>query len=648
MQTTYLDSQLTHIITRSHIRSAKYGIDPNILSAPEESRLSPRDLKKRIEAKREFYDTARARLDPLYRLLKDTGFCIALADGEGYILYVIGDPDLIEHFKKRHCIPGYRWTERDMGTCAIGLVLEEKIPVFLPGEKMFATRAQKISNAGAPIFSANGKETLGVVSLSGYSEKMHVHTLGLVQQAVANIAADLREKSHIRKQAIQNQYLAALLESNSHGMFTVNQRGEIVQSNRRAKTLFQLSQNISGHKFSECVDESFDIDSALAQEKGFRAREIKAGKSGNSHYASMDPIYLDTGEFIGGLITIIEKKEAIQMATDVIGSKAHFEFDSILGESAAIQEALRLARIAAKNTSPVLLSGETGTGKELFAQAIHNEGTRRRRPFIAINCGAIPRELLESELFGYEEGAFTGAQRGGRTGKLELADQGTLFLDEIGDMPFDMQVKLLRVLQTREMQRVGGLRTISINIRVIAATNIDIDKAIKKKQFRSDLYYRISTFKIEIPPLRKRGDDTLLLTKYFLQRQEAQLGRSFSLHPTAEKVIQTHHWPGNIRQLENAIERAVYQSEADELFPEHFGLTDTPAHKVSWQENETIQSLAEIEKQHLLLTLDHFRGNIRQTSLALGLSRPTIYRKLKKYGITVREEYVPLHERIDS
>ena len=446
---------LEELIRRSHARSARYGLDPHLDGAPEAGGLSAAGLRKRINGQREFFDLARAQIDTLYGLLKGTGFCMALADSEGYVLYVVGDAELVEHFKRRRCLPGYRWLERDVGTCAIGLALEEKVPVFLPGDAMFSMDARRLSNAGAPVFAPDGGVVLGAISLSGESAMMHVHTLGLVRQAAETVTSQLRERERMRDLATTNQYLRALIESDSRGIVTVDSHGRIVQTNRSARRLFSLPVSPAGRDFEDFTGGRSGVLEHLATGKSFKAREILARHSGMTHFASFDPICMSNGEVVGGLLTVQEKKEVMGMAVEVTGSHAHFTFDSILGSSACLGQALRHARIAAASTAPVLLCGETGTGKELFAQAIHNGGERRNRPFVAINCGAIPKELLESELFGYEEGAFTGARKGGRPGKFELADSGTLFLDEIGDMPFDMQVKLLRVLQTGEIQRVG-------------------------------------------------------------------------------------------------------------------------------------------------------------------------------------------------
>ncbi len=630
---------LKDIIARSHKRSAGYGVNPHISGAPESSRLSEDQLARTIEEQKQFYLLAQKQLDTLYQLLKDTGFCMALADKDGYVLYVVGDPDLVEHFKVRRCIPGYRWTERDMGTCVIGLVLEERIPIFLPGDKMFASLAQKISNAGAPVLSANGKDIMGVISLSGYSKKMHVHTLGLVRQAAETVTAHLREKDRVRELDVQNQYMDALLESSSRGMLTVNQQGVLVQANSRAASLLNLPPEFIGKTFAECLGGHFDISTYLESGSGFDSREFLTKKKGVTQYASLDPIRNNTGELVGGLITVTEKKEIIRVATEMTGSHAHFTFDSIIGSSDELKTALHMARIAAKSTTTVLLAGETGTGKELFAQAIHNGSEQSSQPFVAINCGAIPKELMESELFGYEEGAFTGAQKGGRPGKLELADGGTLFLDEIGDMPFAMQVKLLRVLQTGEIQRVGSLRTVQVNLRLISATHQDLKKAIQDHQFREDLYYRICTLKIDIPPLRDRGRDVLLLADHFLGRHSHRLNRQFEIKdPGLENGLLGYRWPGNIRELEGSVERAVHLAEDDALISEHFGITalTEPENYANETVHQLPKTLAQIEKQALTSTLDHCKGNICQTARLLGISRPTIYRKLKSYGINAK------------
>ena len=307
---------------------------------------------------------------------------------------------------------------------------------------------------------------------------------------------------------------------------------------------------------------------------------------------------------------------------------------SFVGDSPKMKEAIRIGKKVAKSNSTVFLRGESGTGKEIMAKMIHALSDRRDKLMISINCAAIPENLVESELFGYEEGAFTGAKKHGSIGKFELAHGSTIFLDEIGDMPFDMQVKLLRVLQSGEIQRVGGLRTVPVDLRIISATNKDLKQAIAQHQFRADLYYRISTLSILVPPLRERAEDILPLAEHFIHRHELRLNR----HPvplpqeTAEAILR-YPWPGNIRQLESAVERAVHLAEGGALLPEHFGIADLMENRRPAAPAPAQATLENIERQAIAAALVRFGGNISQTAFALGVSRPTLYRKMSKYGL---------------
>lgn len=624
--------ELEAVIDRSLARSAAYGIDPNHDGAPESTRLTAEALRKRIASQREFFLLAREQLDSLYRLLKDTGFCMALADGEGYVIYVVGDADLMEHFTRRRCLPGYRWTEHDVGTCAIGLSLAERIPVFLPGRRMYSVPARDISNAGAPVFSPDGREVLGAISLSGQSNRMHIHTLGLVRQAAETVTAQLRERGRFRELAIKRQSLRAIIDADSRGILTITPEGRIAECNRRARSLLRLPDACEGEFLNDYMAAG-ELLPCLAAGNSLRAKEVAARRSGITHFVALEPLRLSGGEVVGGLLTIQERKEVMRMAVEVTGNMAHFTFDAILGDSEKLQVAVRHARIAAGGSAPVLLCGETGTGKELFAQAIHNSSRRAHQPFVALNCAAIPKELLESELFGYEEGSFTGAQRGGRPGKLELADSGTLFLDEVGDMPLDMQVKLLRVLQSGEIRRVGGLRTVAVDLRIISATNIDLKQAIADHKFREDLYYRISTLTIDIPPLRERPGDILLLAEHFMRRQAQLLDRRVRpLSESTRLALLSCSWPGNIRQLESCVERAMHLAEGEDLLPEHFFGSGGVA-----REHATASppgSLADVELRAIRDMLHACGGNRSLCARRLGISRPTLYRKLKEAGET--------------
>lgn len=652
------------IIEESHARSRAAGIDPNQTSSPEKYKISPEMLRQRIKDSQPFYDLVTTQMSTLYRILQGSGFCMAVADADGYVLHTLGDAHLLEHYKKGNCMPGYLWTEEAVGTCGIGLVLIEGIPIQISGKEMFCKRAHHITNSATPVHDNNGK-LLGVIALSGLASAVHIHTLGMVILTAKAIRSQIGEIEKAREIAIRNTYMTALMESDQRGIITLNGDGDIVQINKKATALLGLDQSNTSSASLHSADsqESLNISAltrtrmnwkqTLRSKQGFTEREVTfiRGDSRFQLVCTLDPITMPDGESAGGMLLVVEHDRILQLANEMAGSQARFTFNSIVGSSSSLEEAKKVANAAARGDAAVLLHGETGTGKELFAQAIHNASPRHNKPFVVINCGAIPNELLESELFGYVEGAFTGARKGGRPGKFELADGGTLFLDEIGDMPLDMQVKILRALQSGEVNRVGDMQTIKVDLRIIAATNVDLDTAIKRGTFREDLFYRISTLNITIPPLRERGNDVLTLAEAFLHRIRPRLGKpDLEYSSSALEAFSQATWPGNIRQLENAVERAVNICEQSVIMPDDLGLdytdtqniasgnghsnhTNVPAEVANLDTNSEAM-LGEMEQALIARLMDENDNNISKVARSLGVSRPTLYRKLKKYGLS--------------
>jgi PAS domain S-box-containing protein len=315
---------------------------------------------------------------------------------------------------------------------------------------------------------------------------------------------------------------------------------------------------------------------------------------------------------------------------------AKYSWDTIVGNSEKIHEAKYMAMKAAQTNSNVLLLGESGTGKELFAHAIHNGSGRSYFPFVKVNCAAIPSELLESELFGYEEGAFTGARKGGKIGKFELASGGSIFLDEIGDMPLKMQAKLLRVLQEKEIERIGSNNPIKVDIRVIAATNKDLKKLVEEKKFREDLYYRLNVMTIEIPPLRERYGDIEPLANLLLNKISNQLGKHVcKIDKKTMEYLKSHNWPGNVRELENVLERAINLTDSDTISPLHLPayLTQTNKAIMSGPIRPLRYIIEDAEKEAIVRCLEYTKGNKLKTAKILGISRSSLYDKIEKYGI---------------
>ena len=314
---------------------------------------------------------------------------------------------------------------------------------------------------------------------------------------------------------------------------------------------------------------------------------------------------------------------------------AKYTWNHISGQSRAIQETVKMAKKAALTVSNVLLTGESGTGKELFAHAIHHGSDRKSGPFVKINCAAIPAQLIESELFGYEGGAFTGAREKGKKGKFELADGGSIFLDEIGDLPLDMQAKLLRVLQEKEFERISGNQTIQVDCRVIAATNKNLKKMCGAGQFRSDLYFRLNVMSIQVPSLRERMEDLKLLIDVLLEKLTGKLDRKKILvSHGALSALERYHWPGNIRELENMLERAMILADQDLIDPVHLALPQVVSDKSFFPSSRSLKNTVETaEKNAITVCLKQANGNRSETARILGISRSVLYERLKKYNL---------------
>jgi len=313
-------------------------------------------------------------------------------------------------------------------------------------------------------------------------------------------------------------------------------------------------------------------------------------------------------------------------------------FTEIIGKSEKMKEVTRLVKKVAYSDTTVLLLGESGTGKELFARAIHGLSPRKSGPYVAINCAAIPRELLENELFGSERGAYTGAVTR-KMGKFEIAEKGTIFLDEIGDLDIALQAKILRVLQEKRFERLGGTKTINIDVRVIAASNFDLKKAIEKKNFREDLYYRLSVFPIHIPPLRERREDISELADFFIRKYCLEMKKEKkALSKEALSLMDKYHWPGNVRELENTIERAIILCEGKKIMPEHLAIRLPSNSEIRLREGAGLKEVsqyaqAEAERAMILRVLNQTRGNKRKTAEILKIDYTTLFEKIKKYNI---------------
>ncbi len=635
-------------------RSRQFGVKP---TDADKSILTAEELDERIAAHQVFYDIAVPFMESLNSFTTGSGFLTLISDEEGYVLKSIGDEDILRQAAENRLVEGCNRSERRLGTNAIGTCIETRTPIQIYGHEHYYTMHAHWVCCGAPIFDSLGR-TMGAFCIVGPDDKVTFHTLGMAAAAAEAISRQLTMKSAYDIIDSDHKNLSAIIEHIPSSLLLLDRRLTVKLANSRAAHFFKRPvEEIVGKGFAQLFGADTIDEEALRA--GVSDRSVTVYMAGREVGLSLTSLLTDSEEY---LVTF-ERSEALHKKLNkIIGSSASFVFDDIVGHSPVITTTVSMARIAAENSSSVLLIGESGTGKELFAQAIHNASDRRDEPFIALNCGALPKSLIESELFGYEGGSFTGAKREGRAGKFELANGGTIFLDEIGDMPFDVQASLLRVLQNREVMRIGSAKTVPINVRVIAATNQDLQSAIADGSFRSDLFYRLNVFNITLPPLRERIGDVRTLADYFFDKYANYSGAHVKgITEEAYAVMSQYRWPGNIRELENVIERAVYLAQggwvdADMLPPALYapapeagklpalsssiggtaasvGGTAAPVHHAPETGGYSIK---QSERRQIENALHSTGGNVKKAAEVLEISRRTLYRKLERYGIQHR------------
>jgi sigma-54 dependent transcriptional regulator, acetoin dehydrogenase operon transcriptional activator AcoR len=626
------------IIHQSHKRSREFGISEELTVSRRI--LSSTELNEVLKKNRELIEITLPVIDELYEFLKGSGFIIMLTSRDGCILEINGDMDQLEEARKVKLIRGACMDERSIGTNAMGTAISENCPVQVTATEHFISAYHKWTCSAAPIHDMNNA-IIGTLNLTGKSHLVHPHTLGMVVAAVSAIEFRIKNASIQSQLDNSNQFAFGMMNNLAYGLFAIDLDDDILWVNDTACRSINIRRlhliNIPIESIFPDWKQVKEIilkqDSYIDVEGQFHIPKLR-----EKFLFSAYPIRTKEGDIPGFLLAFREYSGVIRMINQFAGHSTRYSFNDLVGESKSIKELISYCtRIALKPTT-VLISGESGTGKEIIAQAIHHASPRNAAAFVAINCGAISESLIESELFGYVEGAFTGATKAGRPGKFELADKGTIFLDEIGEMPLGMQVKLLRAIQEKAVMRVGSDKPIPVNVRIIAATNKNLEEEVKAGRFRLDLYYRLNVIEVRVPPLRERRDDIEPLIRYFLKRKAAKF--EIPIPEIGQEMMDrliSYDWPGNVRELENMMERAVV---LDGKIPE--GAIHGPGHAenepdageadnsrslpVSW-------NLDAIEESTIRKALDHFGNNITRIAEALGLSRNTLYLKMKKYNI---------------
>lgn len=611
------------------------------------------EFAKARKRRSELLDIALPLMLELYKYVTGSGFLVMLTDERGIILEMLGDEETIQRAQSINFVKGAVWTEEQVGTNAIGTVLKEAIPLQVNSCEHYCQLHHTWTCSAAPIFNQK-RQLIGVLNMSGPYQETHQHTLGMVVSAAAAIMYQMRVQHQNTQLKVMNERMRNIFMTMSEGVVLLDQTGKIIQVNQVAEAIFGLAKaEIEGSTLERFFPELARIIGPL--NKGHDVLDVETPVHGAAGItpciASAKSIQDENGQ-INGLVIIFNPAKRIRnLVNRISGAHASFYFSDVIGRSPQMLEAIRTAKLAANKLSNILLQGESGTGKELFAQAIHNASPRRNGPFIALNCGAIPRELLGSELFGYADGAFTGARRGGRTGKFEMASGGTLFLDEIGEMPLGKQVSLLRAVQEKKITRIGDDKIIPVDVRIICATNKDLKAEVEKGNFRQDLYYRLNVITIRLPALRERPEDIPLQFNHFLEEMSSKMGMPVPrVDPEVMKYLVSYDWPGNVRELQNVVERVLNISNSGIITVDHLPAEVVQSYSagnkvpqdprsagpsVKWSRQHSKQVQQQMEKQELLRLIDECGGNISRVAEEMNLSRTTIYRKLKQYDIKI-------------
>jgi transcriptional regulator of acetoin/glycerol metabolism len=572
--------------------------------------------------------------------LSETGTVMVLTDQSGTILNLEGDMSTRGAAENVHLLSGANWSELACGTNAIGTALEVGQPVQIHSAEHYCAGIKRWSCSATVIRDPYDGSILGVVDVSGLSASYSRHSLALVVATAGRIENRLAKIELGIRYRLLEGCVDRLSGTSADGIIVFDRRGRAIKANGRASAALA---DLGIGELAVAPDGLASL--SLSWKKGRRAPDERPEWMREEW---LEPV-IQNGEHIGAVLTLPGRRNAgsgrVSNAVFSCDAAEKGAFERVVGESPALLQAVGRAQQLAKSRVPVLLLGETGVGKDVFARCIHESGATRDAPFVALNCGGFSRELLTSELFGYTEGSFTGARRGGMIGKIEAADGGTLFLDEIGEMPIDLQPHFLRVLEEGEVYRLGENKPRKVNFRLIAATNRDLRKEIQAGRFRMDLFYRVAVTSINIPSLRERAADIPLLGDYYLRRLSLQHGlEPRVLSPGAIELLRQYGWPGNIREFRNVMEsmlltaRGHVLTEAD--LPADLVTTlagDSPAALDVQGDERDLTCLENAERDAILRAIKGCRGNMTAVARELGIAKSTVYVKLKRFGL---ESYV--------
>ncbi|RMC91924.1 sigma-54-dependent Fis family transcriptional regulator [Clostridium autoethanogenum] len=620
-------------ISNSWIRCKNYGVGENSNKA---NILSKSEFDAILEEKKEFIRICLPVMLNLYEILKDTNYSIILTDENAVILKILGNERIMAANKNLDFLEGRRWREEDVGTNAIGTCIYLDKPVWTLGAEHYCKEQHKWTCSAAPIHNSRGK-IIGCIDLSGSFGTFHSHTLGIVAEASNTIQEQFAINEH-------RKWTEVAFNSIKEGMLVLDNEFKVKYFNEKIcnilgtykNEIYKLDMKVL---LKDIVKDMYELNDS--GKIAYREISLYIKNKRIDCNISITPVSM-SGNYIGFVI-VVQKADIMHVVVNKIaGFSSRYDFDNILTNNLKMMDIIEDAKRIAQNECAVLITGESGTGKELFAHSIHNSSKRCNGPFVAINCAALPKDLVESELFGYEKGAFTGASKEGHPGKFELANGGTIFLDEIGELPLEIQSKLLRVLDNHTISRIGGKYERNLDVRIVTATNRDLIKEVNARNFRSDLYFRLNVFNIRLIPLRERKEDIEMFVEFFLNRLSKKNQMKIEhIDKSFIDIVTNYNWPGNVRELENVVQRAYYLSKdeviTDSLIPEYIieSVEDIEDCTISLENDSKnkIKTVDQVERELIIKALEQCNGNVVNASKLIEMGKSTLYRKIKKYNL---------------
>lgn len=647
-------TDIAAVIAGSHRRSEGYGLRPG--GRPDFNRMSAPDLSLLVEHSRNLYTHALPAMETLYQQIANTHHMVLLTDADGVIIHSLGDADFLEKANRVALTPGVTWSERSKGTNAIGTAIAEAAPTTIHADQHYLAANHFLTCSAAPIVDHRG-DVVGVLDVSGDHRSYHQHTMALVRMSALMIENRIFTASfdnaitlhfHVRP-----EFIGTLME----GIASFTPDGRCLAANRAA--LFQLGLSYPALQ-AQTFDALFGLPASALYDhaRGASPGLLDLSLHNGVRVFGRAELRLASGVHLPPVLTPDadmpiptprpQPRSRPQPATAPAGLRA---LDS--GDAQMAHLIDKVGKVLGRGI-PILILGETGSGKEWLARAIHQDSPRAHRPFVAVNCASIPETLIESELFGYEDGAFTGARKRGAAGKIQQAEGGTLFLDEIGDMPFALQARLLRVLQERTVTPLGSAKAVPVDVELVCATNHNLRQRIAAGLFREDLYYRLNGLVVKLPPLRARTDLPALVRNILAAEADGKPPRTSppAISDEVLRLFARHRWPGNLRQLASLLRTAAIMANQGEIglrhLPDDFlddidhADHDKDADRDSASSRDASRSildgddnarpasarLGDMALTAILTALDAHGGNVSAAARALGISRNTIYRKL--------------------